>query len=76
MTYINVSKIIIIGSDNGLSPGRRQTIIWTNVAILLIEPFGIKVSDILIEINVFLLKKMHSEMLSAKWCPFVLASVS
>ena len=26
----------IIGSDNGLSPGRRQTIIWTNAGILLI----------------------------------------
>ena len=31
------SKIqAIIGSDNGLSPGRRQAIIWTNAAILLI----------------------------------------
>ena len=27
MTYICVSKLIIIGSNNGLSPGRRQTII-------------------------------------------------
>ena len=26
-----------IGSDNGLSPGRRQAIIWTNAWILLIE---------------------------------------
>ena len=25
-------------SDNGLSPGRRQAIIWTNVGILLITP--------------------------------------
>ena len=24
----------IIGSDNGLSPGRRQAIIWTNAGIL------------------------------------------
>ena len=28
----------IIGSDNGLSPGRRQAIIWTNAAILSIRP--------------------------------------
>ena len=30
MTHICVSKLTIIGSDNGLSPGRRQAIIWTN----------------------------------------------
>ena len=29
-----VSKLNIIGSDNGLSPGRRQAIIRTNVATL------------------------------------------
>ena len=29
-------KLTIIGSDNGLSPGRRQAIIWTNAGILLI----------------------------------------
>ena len=27
-----------IGSDNGVSPGRRQAIIWTNSGILLIRP--------------------------------------
>ena len=35
-TYI-VSKLIIIGSNNGLSPDRRQVIIWTNARILLIR---------------------------------------
>ena len=35
--YICVSKSIIIGSDSGLSPGRRQAIIWTNAGILLIR---------------------------------------
>ena len=29
-----ISKVAIIGSDNGLSPGRRQAIIWTNAGIL------------------------------------------
>ena len=29
VTHICVSKLNIIGSDNGLSPGRRQAIIWT-----------------------------------------------
>ena len=36
VTHICVSKIIIIGSDNGLSPGWRQAIIWPNAGILLI----------------------------------------
>ena len=39
VTHICVGKPTIIGSDNGLSPGRRQAIIWTNAGILLIEPW-------------------------------------
>ena len=38
--YICVSKTIIIVSDNGLSPARRQAIIWTNDGILLIGHLG------------------------------------
>ena len=34
VTHICVSEIIIIGSYNGLSPDRRQAIIWTNDGIL------------------------------------------
>ena len=34
----------IIGSDNGLSPGRRQAIIWTNAGILLIGSLGERTS--------------------------------
>ena len=30
VTHICVSKLVIIGSDNGLSPDQRQAIIWTN----------------------------------------------
>ena len=60
----------IIGSDNGLSPRRRQAIIWTNARILSIGPFGINFSEILIEIHTFLLKKIHLKMLSGKWRPF------
>ena len=40
MTQICVGKLPIIGSDNGLSPGRRQAIIWTNAGILLIGILG------------------------------------
>ena len=43
-------KLTIIGSDNGLSPGRPQAIIWTNDGILLIAPLGTNFSELLIEI--------------------------
>ena len=40
-----------IGSGNGLSPNRRQAIIWTNSGILLTEPLGTNFNEILIEIH-------------------------
>ena len=49
VTHICVNKLTIIGSDNGLSPGRRQAIIWTNAGILLFGPVGTNISEILIE---------------------------
>ena len=50
MTHICVIKLAaIIGSDNGLSPGRRHAIICTNVAISLIRTLVIDFSDILSE---------------------------
>ena len=54
MTHIIcVYNVTIIGSDNGLTHGRRQAIIWTNVGILLIEPLGTNFSEIVIEIITF-----------------------
>ena len=53
VTHICVSKLIIIGSDNGLSPGRHQAIIWTNAGILLIRTLGTNFSEILGEIHSF-----------------------
>ena len=52
-THICVGKLTIIGSDNGLSPGRRQAIIWTIAGILLIGPLGTNFSKILIGIQTF-----------------------
>ena len=49
-THICISKLIIIGLDNGLAPGRRQAIIWTNVGTLSIGTLGTNFSEILIEI--------------------------
>ena len=71
-THICVGKLTIIASDNGLSPGRRQAIIWTNAGILLIGPLGTKVSEISIGIQTFSFKKMQLNMSSAKWRPFCL----
>ena len=72
MTHICVGKLTIISSDNGLSPGRRQAIIWTNAGILLIGPLGTNFSEILIEIHTFSFKKMHFKLSSGKWRPFCL----
>ena len=65
-----LSKLTIIGSDNDLSPSRRQAIIWTNTGILLIGRLGTIFSEILIEIRTFSFKKMHLKILSGKWRPF------
>ena len=35
MAHICVSTLTTIGSDNGLSPGLRQAIIWTIASMLL-----------------------------------------
>ena len=53
VTHICISKLTIIGSDNGLSPTRRQAIIWTSAGILLIGHVGTNFSEILIKICIF-----------------------
>ena len=72
VTHICVSNLTIIGSDNGLSPGRRQAIIWTNAGILLIGPLGTNFSENSIEILKFSFTKMRLNVSSAKWRPFCL----
>ena len=72
VTHICVDKLTIIASDNGLSPGRRQAIIWTNAGVLLIGPLRTNFSEILIGIQTFSFKKMYLKMSSAKWRPFYL----
>ena len=72
VTHICVSNLTIIVSDNGLTPGRRQAIIWTNAGILLIGPLGTNFSEISIRIHNFSFTKMHLKMSSAKWRPLCL----
>ena len=72
MTHICVGKLTNIGSDNGLSPGRRQAIILTNAAILLIGPLGTNFSESLIIIHTFSFNKIQLKMSSAKCRRFCL----
>ena len=72
LMHICVSRLVIIGSDNGLSLGRRQAIIWTNAGILLIGPWGTNFSEISIKILTFSFTKMHLKVSSGKWWPFCL----
>ena len=48
-TYASVNYII--GSDNGLAPVRHQSIIWTNVSILLILLLGTNFRETVIKIQ-------------------------
>ena len=68
VTHICVSKLTIIGIDNGLSPSRCQAIILTNAGMLLIRTFGTNVG----KFHTFSFKKMHLKM-STKWGLFCLA---
>ena len=53
---------VIIGSDNDVSPVRRQTIIWTNAGLLLIRPGGRNSMEIAIKIEMSSLKNLHLNM--------------
>ena len=65
VTHICVGKLTIIGSDNGLWPGRRQAIIWTNAGILLIRSLGTNFS--LKRNSYIFIQEMHMKTSSAKW---------
>ena len=69
----SLSKLNIIGSDNGLSPGRCQAIIWTNAGVLLIGPLGTNFSEISIEIHIFSFRKMPLKMSLGNWQPSCLS---
>ena len=69
VTHKCVGRLTTIDSDNGLSPGRRQAIIWTNAGILVIGHLGTNFSEILIEIHTFSFKKIDLKMSFGKWRP-------
>ena len=53
VTHICSSKLTVIGSDDGLSPGGHQAIIWTKAGILLIGLLGTNFGEISIPIYTF-----------------------
>ena len=63
---------VIIGSDSGFLPVRRQAIIRINAGLLSIGLQRTIVSEILIEIQNFPLNKMQFKMPSANWRSFCL----
>ena len=54
MPHIWVSESVRMGSDNGLSPIRRQVIIWTNSRLLSIEPLETNLSESWIKNKIFI----------------------
>ena len=72
VTHICASKTTIISSDNGLSPGWRIAIIWTNAGILLIGPLGTNFNEFCFEIHAFSYKIIHLKMSPAKCRSFCL----
>ena len=75
VTHVCVSKTTIIGSDNGLSPGRRQAIICTDAEILLIEPLETNFNEMLFETHTFSFKKIRLKCLLENDGHFVSASM-
>ena len=51
-----VSKLTIIGSDNGFLLDQHQASIWTSAEILLIGPLGTSFREILNRIQIFSFK--------------------
>ena len=66
VTHICIGNLTIIGSDDGLSPSRRQAIIWTNAGILLIGPLGTNFGEISIEIQTFIQENAFESVVCKK----------
>ena len=63
--HICIHNLTIIVSNNGLSPYRRQAIIWTNAWVLSIGPLETNLRELSIEIWTFSFTGMHFKMSSA-----------
>ena len=70
MPHICVSELGRTGAGNGLSPIRRQAIIYTDAVLLSIGPSGTKYREILVKIQNFSFTKTHLKISFMKWRPF------
>ena len=61
--HICIGDLTIIDSNNGLSPGQHQAIIWTNAGMLSIGPLGTNCSEIFITILTFSVKKRFESVI-------------
>ena len=71
VTHICVGKLIIITSVNALSPRRDQSIIRTNVGILLIGLLGTHVSENLNRNSYIFVQEKASEYVVWKMADFL-----
>ena len=71
VTHICIGSLAIIGSDNGLSPGWHQAIIWINAGILLIQTLETNIREILIQIHKISFKKRHGFTSVQGWMAFL-----
>ena len=65
--HICVSYLKTTGSDNGLSPDRHQSVVWTNDRILSVGPLEINFHEISFEIRICTFKTMHLKMPSFRF---------
>ena len=75
MTHICISKLTIIGSDNGLSPGRRLSHYlnqWRNIVNWTLKK---KLQWNFNQNSKFSFKKIQLKMTSVKWRPFCLSLI-
>ena len=72
MTHICISKLTMIGSDNGLAPGRCQGIYLNQCQVFVNWTLRNKSQWNFNQIPTFSLMKMHLKISSMKWRPFCL----
>ena len=65
--HICISKLTIIGPDNGLLPSQHQVIIRPNARMLITWTIGRDFSKIISKIHLFEFRKIDLKMSSAQW---------
>ena len=72
MTHICISKLTTINSDNGLSPGRHQVIIWANARWNIVNSNFRNKLQWNLKRNSYIFTKKYIEKNTLKWRPLCL----